>query len=446
LIDFARLTEPVSAEAACGPDLDAVGDPDFLNFMAGAEVLLPAKYFEFNASTIDFPAQFETVDKLLENTRDLRLLTLLSKLLLLNRDLEGFSACIEAMGNLLRDRWDDVHPRVVDGNAQERTAPLNSLEDMPTVMLPLQYAPLAGTERQGMITYRSAMIAAGEVKARQGEQPFDSGSLDKALMEAELDQLVAARGHVVKLRDGLKRIRDVTIERAGYDQAVSFETLPQLVGKIATLLEGVISRRDPGLLGEPSAEETPVEPGSEGAASAVAEATVAQGARVRTVADAAQALAAAGGYFARSEPSSPALLLVRQAQQLIGKSFVDAMRILVPTRVGEAKVQIGSEQAFSLPLEKLSEIAAAAGGSGNGAAAPGGPDASGNGAAAPPIEASTRREAVRLLEEVGNYFRTTEPSSPIPLLTDRARSLVERDFLNLLKDLLPETPPPPAKK
>ena len=57
---------------------------------------------------------------------------------------------------------------------------------------------------------------------------------------------------------------------------------------------------------------------------------------------------------------------------------------------------------------------------------------------APAIEASTRQEAVTLLDEVGDFYRTIEPSSPIPLFTDRARSLVERDFMGLLKDLLPD--------
>ena len=44
---------------------------------------------------------------------------------------------------------------------------------------------------------------------------------------------------------------------------------------------------------------------------------------------------------------------------------------------------------------------------------------------------------VTLLEQVGHYFRMAEPSSPIPFLTDRARDLAQRDFLSVLKALLP---------
>jgi type VI secretion system protein ImpA len=53
------------------------------------------------------------------------------------------------------------------------------------------------------------------------------------------------------------------------------------------------------------------------------------------------------------------------------------------------------------------------------------------------FEIGTRREAVALLEDVGLFYRAREPSSPIPLLTDRARALAERDFLYLLQQMLP---------
>ena len=53
------------------------------------------------------------------------------------------------------------------------------------------------------------------------------------------------------------------------------------------------------------------------------------------------------------------------------------------------------------------------------------------------FEAKSRAEVLAILEQVGNYFRTAEPSSPIPFLTDRARDLAQRDFLSVLKALLP---------
>ncbi len=40
------LLEAVSAESPCGPDLDLVGDADFLDALAGGESLLPGQFFQ----------------------------------------------------------------------------------------------------------------------------------------------------------------------------------------------------------------------------------------------------------------------------------------------------------------------------------------------------------------------------------------------------------------
>jgi type VI secretion system protein ImpA len=53
------------------------------------------------------------------------------------------------------------------------------------------------------------------------------------------------------------------------------------------------------------------------------------------------------------------------------------------------------------------------------------------------FEIQNRSQALALLEQVGNYLRSAEPSSPIPYLVDRARDLAHRDFLSVLKALLP---------
>ena len=49
-----------------------------------------------------------------------------------------------------------------------------------------------------------------------------------------------------------------------------------------------------------------------------------------------------------------------------------------------------------------------------------------------------RQDATRALDAVAAFFRTNEPSSPIPLLIERAQRLVAKDFLEVLAELAPE--------
>jgi type VI secretion system protein ImpA len=50
----------------------------------------------------------------------------------------------------------------------------------------------------------------------------------------------------------------------------------------------------------------------------------------------------------------------------------------------------------------------------------------------------TRSDATRALDAVAEFFRANEPSSPIPLLLERAKRLVAKDFLAVLAELAPD--------
>lgn len=47
-------------------------------------------------------------------------------------------------------------------------------------------------------------------------------------------------------------------------------------------------------------------------------------------------------------------------------------------------------------------------------------------------------DVVRVLDQLCDYYCKNEPSSPIPILLKRARNLVSKDFLEILKDLAPD--------
>jgi type VI secretion system protein ImpA len=58
-------------------------------------------------------------------------------------------------------------------------------------------------------------------------------------------------------------------------------------------------------------------------------------------------------------------------------------------------------------------------------------------AGAPLGPIKSRQDAVRALEAVAEYFRQVEPSSPLPLLLDRAKRLIAKNFLEVLADIAP---------
>jgi type VI secretion system protein ImpA len=227
---------------------------------------------------------------------------------------------------------------------------------------------------------------------------------------------------VIELDTALKQIRSVWSENCTSGPSVSLDRLPASVAGIFAMLNTAIVKRDPNAgLAAPVAD---------GAGDEVAAAPAMTAGQINSVANAGRALAAVATYFGRSEPSNPALMLVRQAQDLLGKSFLEVIQLLVPDQVSRAAVLIGREQFFDLPIERLATAA------GNGPTQAGGDDGS-DGQAEVQFDVRTRSDALTLLDQVGLYFRTAEPSSPIPFFTERARDLATRDFLSVLKVLLP---------
>ncbi|HEX5420346.1 MAG TPA: type VI secretion system protein TssA [Gammaproteobacteria bacterium] len=78
---------------------------------------------------------------------------------------------------------------------------------------------------------------------------------------------------------------------------------------------------------------------------------------------------------------------------------------------------------------------------GNGAAAGAGAATASAGAGQAPTSAgqiNTREDVVRLLDRICEYFEKNEPSSPVPLLLRRAKGLVAKDFMEILRDLTPD--------
>ena len=410
----AELCIPLSGAEPCGPDLDLAGDADYLNFFAQTEGILPSSFFSsedgrpFDRSSVDLPGQVDAITPLWERSRDLRLLALRARLLILNRDLAGFAVTVAAIAQWLEGFWDDVHPTGADGNFDARAAVVGAL-DLPTVVFPLQYAPLCEGRRIGAVSYRAWMIASGDVKPRAGELKHPAAALTEAIADAPPEALAATRDHVALLKTSLGRIRNCF---AAHGISLGLENLPSMVDKIQLFVDPRAALREESKAETAEGEDIP-----------------AAGETPESLADAQEALAAIAAYYSRSEPSSPTLPLVRQAHQLIGKSFFEVMSILVPTQMEKAAFQIGADQFFELPVSKLSKLPEGAP-DGQASAAPTGRSAQ--------YRVESRGQAITLLEQVQRFFRHSEPSSPVPMLCDRARALAERDFMGVLREVLPK--------
>ncbi len=426
--DVASLCLPLSDEDPCGPDLDLLGDAEYLNFIAQVEGVLPTSFFSvedgkpFDPSTFDLEKYLAGADKLYTRSRDIRLLVVRARLFILNRDVAGFSLTLAAIAEWLEKYWDAVHPRVDDEKLTARRSTIAAL-DLPTVIFPLQYAPLFEARRVGPVMYRAWIVATGEVKAREGDGDATAAAISEAITNADPAVLASARKSIAMLDRSVQRIRNSFAERG----VAVLDSLPEQLRKMRAWIDP-FAATDAGIGVNATSEGDSRPEASVGLIS------------LTSIAEATRALAAIAEYYAGSEPSSPVLPLVRQAHQLIGKSFLEIMTILVPTHVDKAAFQIGTNPVFDLPVSKLSSLSATSSYvDASAEAGDGTTDSEGSAPSARSYRVVSRAQALAMLESVQRYFRYTEPSSPVPMLCERARVLAERDFMGVLEDVLPKS-------
>jgi type VI secretion system protein ImpA len=434
-VDFENLTRPISATSPCGPDLDAEGHIDFLNFFASVESVLPQSYFRardpesgetrlFDPKMIAFDRYFEDAKPFVEKTRDIRLTVMLAKLSILNRDLNGFVACVKALATLLVLYWDEVHPKGEGGDYAYRGIALEALDVAPTVTMPLQFLALVNDRRIGSVSYRNHLTATGAVPPAEGEPTLDVTAVERVLDTCELDILIDIHSKFQDILGATRQLREVWSEKNASGEALSFDQLATEAGAIAKWLGDTINRRSPGFGVDEAAASTG---GEEDGELAKTTSGVAPSGPIKSAAQAVAALNAVARYYAAVEPSSPARLLICLSQQMIGKTFAEIVGILAPNYVEQAAIKIGTGAVLDLPIVRMAEsldgIATEA--------------ASGGEEAQPEYTIGNRAQALAIIDQISAFFRISEPSSPVPTLLERIRDLGQRDFLYLLRSVLP---------
>ena len=149
------------------------------------------------------------------------------------------------------------------------------------------------------------------------------------------------------------------------------------------------------------------------------------------------------------DPTEAGVTPAVAAAQAQSPALVAAMAGGLEAALGIAKLletQLGAAQAPDLaPLTKLLRCVALAGRRAQGAPATdldavdnAEPGAEANVTARPVGAIQSRDDAIRALQRVSEWIERNEPSNPAPLLIQRAQRLMKKNFLEIIRDLVPE--------
>ncbi len=120
---------------------------------------------------------------------------------------------------------------------------------------------------------------------------------------------------------------------------------------------------------------------------------------------------------------------------------IQALESSLDSHAGSASADFTPVRATLKAMNHLLTTQLARRGVGDGAVSESGESVGGSEAGGGNVQAiggiRTREDVVRVLDQVCDWYQRTEPSSPVPLLLQRAKRLVTKNFVELMQDLSP---------
>jgi type VI secretion system protein ImpA len=333
-LDVEALLAETREAPPCGPNLEH--DLSFFELEEAARGKAEQRIGDAVKPAEDpkWPKVVELAQGLLLRSKDLRLAVHLTRALTRTDGLPGLAGGLRVVHGLLERYWDGIHPALDGNDPTERLNALAPLIDPEAVLKDVRELYLVSSREHGQLQVRDVEIALGRLAPSRaasvgGGQPLGQIHAQIAAAFATDRSVPTALGeasrHVVA-------IQSLVAERVGALRAIDLKPLAQCLENLieaceAALGTGRSDRADPAA-----------------AMGAEAGAGLAVGGEVRTREEAVRLLELVCSYLERREPSNPAPLLIRRAQRLMTKNFMEIVKDLMPESLSNLEKLAGEAE------------------------------------------------------------------------------------------------------
>jgi type VI secretion system protein ImpA len=278
-------------------------------------------------------------EELNSRTRDLRVANLWLRARLRLDSFAVLAPGLHLFEYLLTRWWDELHPRLDDGDAFARVNVLSELASLDVTLGDVRASLVLNDRSIGQLSVRDIEIAVGDLVARDDESTPSRGQVESMLADAVADNpqvstqateaiaALASLNECLSLRLGFGELPDFSPLRTMLDSIVSVSPRPagadDETGGLADMLN------DLGIDGEDAAPAGRRGRGGGGLGS------------IESRADAVRAIDLVCAYLEKNEPTNPAANLLRRAQRLIDRNFLQLVREFAPEAVGEVARMLG---------------------------------------------------------------------------------------------------------
>ncbi|MEX9251755.1 ImpA family type VI secretion system protein [Pseudenterobacter timonensis] len=333
------LTDPVSTEQPCGPDLEY--DPEYLLLFNRAAPQSEAQYGDFISTpeTVNWSEIERDTRRLLARSKDLRVLILLLRCRTQLAGAQGMAETLALMEKLCATYSDTLHPQLPVGQEV-------STENREDAMVARSNALAALLDHEGvMADIRSITLsnnAAIRLQVRDVERALSAPRPVDALAPESVRQQLAdleARGRLplMAFRQSARSIE--SLQQWANDTlsgfAPDFSRLRHLLMLLPDMVQSTTSEVEPPQMQSAIPEATLITspqgeiPPADTPVIIQTSASIAPES-IRNRSDALERLRVIRRWFESNEPSSPTIPLLRQAERLVGKRFSEVINEIPP--------------------------------------------------------------------------------------------------------------------
>lgn len=334
IMEIEKLLKPVSAESPCGPDLEY--DPDFLKLSKDLES--PQESIVENALRKE-PNWNEIVslaEVLFSRTKDLRVAIGLSRAWTHKKGLTGLVSGLHLINDLLTLYWQDIHPGLDIEDDNDPTRRLNVLSEIGS------YGILVRDVQGIMISFLPVKVSIRDVLIILGKIPTKNISVEYT--QAQIEEMFCSQDNVqaiqslsndlIEILETLQEIQNFLKQKINEALLPDFKKLNITLEPILLLCKNVttsnqnVDQEEHSLVGENKVVDNNISPQGE----------------IRNREDVARILEKVCKYIERTEPTNPVSLIIRLAQTLMTKNFLEIIEAIPPEDMKVFKKIIDSDK------------------------------------------------------------------------------------------------------
>ena len=354
-LNIEAMLQPISPDKPCGEDLSYA--PDFLELERLIQGTPEREMGDVKiaAEEPDWRDISRRCQELLTRTRDLRIMVYMTLAQLKLRGAPGFRDGIVLIQKSVENFWPTLYPALDPDDNNDPTFRVNAIAAMSpqgdvygdVLKFPdrLRSMVLADSRQIGRICLRDILITNGELTPPEGEAKKDSAIIDAAFKSADQESLAAVSKAVddsIQAWDALDAALTTHIP-AG--QAVDLQGSRRILGTIQAAMRqrmgGAESKDNSQQADSTSRSGVTGGPVSAAAAGGAHKAAGYANGGISSRADCNRAIDEICRFLESTEPSSPVPLLLKRAQRLIDKNFIDVISDLSPDTLAAIRALAG---------------------------------------------------------------------------------------------------------